>query len=144
MMHFNTRALVLLALCFANSALAMEPVDYQSPAEAQRHRALSAELRCVMCQNQSIADSNAPIARDLRMEVLRLMREGKNDAQIKDYLVARYSEFVLYEPPLRGGNWLLWAGPFVLLAGGGLAVFFVIRSKRAQAPTEPSNNSEDW
>jgi cytochrome c-type biogenesis protein CcmH len=144
MMYFNTRALVLLALCFANSALAMEPVDYQSPAEAQRHRALSAELRCVMCQNQSIADSNAPIAHDLRMEVLRLMREGKDDAQIKDYLVARYSEFVLYEPPLRGGNWLLWAGPFVLLAVGGLAVFFIIRRKRADIKAVAENNNEEW
>jgi cytochrome c-type biogenesis protein CcmH len=144
MMRVGMRALVLLALCFANNALAMEPVDYQSPAEAQRHRALSAELRCVMCQNQSIADSNAPIAQDLRMEVLRLMREGKDDAQIKDYLVSRYSEFVLYEPPLRGGNWLLWAGPFVLLAGGGLAVFFVIRRKRTNIKAAPENNNEEW
>jgi cytochrome c-type biogenesis protein CcmH len=144
MMRVGMRALVLLALCFAYSALAMEPVDYQSPAEAQRHRALSAELRCVMCQNQSIADSNAPIAHDLRMEVLRLMREGKDDAQIKDYLVARYSEFVLYEPPLRGGNWLLWAGPFALLAAGGLAVFFVIRRKRTNIKAAPENNNEEW
>lgn len=144
MIKFSRLSWLLLALCVTQLISAMEPVDYQSPAEAQRHRALSAELRCVMCQNQSIADSNAPIARDLRMEVLRLMREGKDDAQIKAYLVARYSEFVLYEPPLRGGNWLLWAGPFVLLASGGLAVFFVIRRKRADIKVAPENNREEW
>ena len=98
-----------------------------------------------MCQNQSIADSNAPIAHDLRMEVLRLMREGRSDDEIKQYLVERYTDFVLYEPPMRGGNWLLWMGPFVLLLIGGIAVTAVIRTKNKQ-PDAAGNGAagEDW
>ena len=137
-------ALILLAgFLFSGTAAALDPIDYQSPAEEQRFRALAAELRCVMCQNQSIADSNAPIAHDLRMEVLRLMRDGKDDDQIKAYLVERYTDFVLYEPPLRGGNWLLWAGPFALLLIGGFAVAAVIRSKQKQADTG-NDAGEEW
>ena len=139
-------ALLLLAgLLLSGSAAALDPIDYQSPAEEQRFKALAAELRCVMCQNQSIADSNAPIAHDLRMEVLRLMREGRNDEEIKQYLVERYTDFVLYEPPMRGGNWLLWAGPFVLLLIGGIAVAAVIRTKNKQ-PDAAGNGAagEEW
>ena len=138
--------LMLLAgmLC-SGSAAALDPIDYRSPAEEQRFKALAAELRCVMCQNQSIADSNAPIAHDLRMEVLRLMREGRSDEDIKQYLVERYTGFVLYEPPMRGGNWLLWVGPFVLLLIGGIAVAAVIRTKNKQ-PDAAGNDAagEDW
>lgn len=143
-MRFFAKLFLICALLIASAATAMEPIDYQSPAEAQRHRALSAELRCVMCQNQSIADSNAPIAHDLRMEVLRLMRDGKDDDQIKAYLVERYSDFVLYEPPLRGGNWLLWVGPFVLLVGGLLAVMAVIRRKQPKIKSDNADNGGEW
>lgn len=139
-------ALMLIAgILLSGSAAALDPIDYQSPAEEQRFKALSAELRCVMCQNQSIADSNAPIAHDLRMEVLRLMREGRSDAEIKQYLVARYTDFVLYEPPMRGGNWLLWIGPFALLLIGGIAVVAVIRNKQKQPDAAGSgDNGEEW
>ena len=136
--------LMLLAGCLlSGAAAALDPIDYQSPAEEQRFKALAAELRCVMCQNQSIADSNAPIAHDLRMEVLRLMREGRNDEEIKQYLVERYTDFVLYEPPMRGGNWLLWVGPFALLLVGGIAVAAVIRNKQKQADTG-TDAGEEW
>jgi cytochrome c-type biogenesis protein CcmH len=139
-------ALLLLTgfLC-SGTAAALDPIDYQSPAEEQRFKALAAELRCVMCQNQSIADSNAPIAHDLRMEVLRLMREGRSDDEIKQYLVERYTDFVLYEPPMRGGNWLLWMGPFVLLLIGGIAVAAVIRTKNKQSDAAGNGaTGEDW
>ena len=136
--------LMLLACCLlSGAAAALDPIDYQSPAEEQRFKALAAELRCVMCQNQSIADSNAPIAHDLRMEVLRLMRDGRSDEEIKQYLVARYTDFVLYEPPMRGSNWLLWVGPFVILLIGGFAVASVIRSKQKQADTG-NDAGEEW
>jgi cytochrome c-type biogenesis protein CcmH len=136
--------LMLLACCLlSDAAAALDPIDYQSPAEEQRFKALAAELRCVMCQNQSIADSNAPIAHDLRMEVLRLMREGRNDEEIKQYLVERYTDFVLYEPPMRGGNWLLWFGPFALLLVGGIAVAAVIRNKQKQTDTG-ADAGEEW
>ena len=137
--------LLLAGLLFSGTAAALDPIDYQSPAEEQRFKALAAELRCVMCQNQSIADSNAPIAHDLRMEVLRLMREGRNDEEIKQYLVERYTDFVLYEPPMRGGNWLLWMGPFVLLLIGGIAVAAVIRTKNKQPDAAGNGGAgEEW
>jgi cytochrome c-type biogenesis protein CcmH len=122
---------------------ALEPIDYQSPAEEQRFKSLTAELRCVMCQNQSIADSNAPIAHDLRVEVLKLMREGNTDAQIKQYLVERYTDFVLYEPPMKKSTWLLWLGPFLILLLGAGAIFVVIRKKNSAA-SAPIDNSEEW
>lgn len=135
--------LMLVGILLSGTAAALDPIDYQSPAEEQRFKALAAELRCVMCQNQSIADSNAPIAHDLRMEVLRLMREGRSDEEIKHYLVERYTDFVLYEPPMRGGNWLLWIGPFALLVIGGLAVAAVIRNKQKQADAG-TDAGEEW
>ena len=99
------------------------PIEFRDAAEEARFHALVAELRCVMCQNQSLADSNAQIAFDLRREVLTLMREGRSDAEIKDFLVARYGEFVLYRPRLEATTWLLWLGPAVLLVVGGVVVW---------------------
>jgi cytochrome c-type biogenesis protein CcmH len=137
--------LLLTGILCSGTAAALDPIDYQSSAEEQRFKALAAELRCVMCQNQSIADSNAPIAHDLRMEVLRLMREGRSDDEIKQYLVERYTDFVLYEPPMRGGNWLLWMGPFVLLLIGGIAVAAVIRTKNKLSDAAGNGAAgEDW
>ncbi len=144
-MKMRAAVLLLAGLLLCGTAAALDPIDYQSPAEEQRFKALAAELRCVMCQNQSIADSNAPIAHDLRMEVLRLMREGRSDEDIKRYLVERYTDFVLYEPPMRGGNWLLWIGPFALLLIGGIAVAAVIRNKQKQPdPVGSADNGEEW
>ena len=135
---------LMMGLLFGGKALALDPIVYNSPAEEVRFKALAAELRCVMCQNQSIADSNAPIAHDLRMEVLRLMREGRSDSEIKQYLVERYSDFVLYEPPLRKGTWLLWAGPFLLLLVGAAGVFMIIKRKNREAIQPDADPNEEW
>lgn len=135
---------LMMGLLFGGKALALDPIVYNSPAEEVRFKALAAELRCVMCQNQSIADSNAPIAHDLRMEVLRLMREGRSDSEIKQYLVERYSDFVLYEPPLRKGTWLLWAGPFLLLLAGAVGVFMIIKRKNREAIRPDADPNEEW
>lgn len=137
---------LLLSLCLllAGTARALDPIEYRSAAEEARFKALAAELRCVMCQNQSIADSNAPIAHDLRLEVLRLMREGRSDAEIKQYLVERYTDFVLYQPPLRAGTWLLWAGPFLLLLAGAVATAMVIRRKQRQPAEAADDGNGEW
>ena len=136
-------ALGLLLACAA--AAAMEPIKFNDAAEEARFRALSAELRCVMCQNQSLADSNAQIAHDLRLQVLTLMREGKTDREIKDYLVARYSDFVLYNPPVRPSTWLLWFGPGVILLGGAAVLAVVVRKRSGSAPAAPpSEDSQEW
>mgnify|MGYP003443334054 FL=1 len=133
---------LLIGISFTTASVGLEPTEYQSNAEEMRFKSLANELRCVMCQNQSIADSNAPIAHDLRVEVLSLMREGKTDAEIKNYLVERYSEFVLYQPPVNKKNALLWAGPFVLLLIGLLVIINIIRKKNVSATAIDQN--EEW
>ena len=114
-------ALVLPAAAFAQSS---------DPALDARLKKLEEELRCLVCQNQSLADSSAPLAEDLRREVRGLAQQGKNDEQIKDYLVARYGDFVLYNPPVKATTWLLWFGPFVLLLGGGAIWALVLEASR--------------
>jgi cytochrome c-type biogenesis protein CcmH len=134
-----------LLLLVSQAASAMEPIVFKDAAEETRFRELSAELRCVMCQNQSLADSNAEIAHDLRLQVLALMREGKTDREIKEYLVARYSDFVLYSPPLRPSTWLLWFGPgLILLLGAGAVVAVVRRRSRTAPEGVPSQDSQEW
>ena len=86
----------------------------------QRLKTLSEELRCLVCQNQTLADSNADLAVDLRNQVKALIEQGKSDAQIKEYLVARYGDFVLYKPPVQRNTWLLWFGPFAMLLLGAV------------------------
>ncbi|MGE0312660.1 MAG: cytochrome c-type biogenesis protein CcmH [Lautropia sp.] len=104
----------------APAAAANAPPAPDDLVSSDRFRHLASELRCLVCQNQTLADSNAPLAMDLRIEVTRLMREGKSDSQIKRFLVDRYGEFVLYRPSLSGRNAVLWFGPFALLAIGAL------------------------
>ena len=111
------------AFAQANQQADAAPLQFRDAAEETRFHALASELRCVMCQNQSLADSNALIALQLRREVLDLMREGRSDAEVKDYLVQRYGEFVLYQPKLEASTWLLWLGPLVLLlVGAGVVI----------------------
>mgnify|MGYP003146027522 CR=1 FL=1 len=134
-----------LLLVLSAGVFAFEPIEFRDAAEEARFRELAAELRCVMCQNQSLADSNAQIAHDLRLQVLDLMREGKSDAEIKDYLVARYSDFVLYDPPVRPATWLLWFGPALLLVGGAIVVVVVVRRRAAQAPANTNpDDGQEW
>ena len=139
------RLLVLLLMLASLAATAAAPIEFRDAAEEARFRALSAELRCVMCQNQSLADSDAQIAHDLRLQVLELMREGKTNDEIKDYLVARYSEFVLYNPPVRPATWLLWFGPAVLLLGGAIVVVVVVKRRSRQAPADTNpDDGQEW
>ena len=138
---------VCMLLCFSLPAFAQvnsdsAPLQFQDKSEEVRFHALAAELRCVMCQNQSLADSNALIALSLRHEVLELMRKGKSDAQIKDFLVARYGEFVLYKPRVEPSTWLLWLGPLVLLLVGAGVVMVLVR-KRTPG-TLPVDDKQEW
>lgn len=136
-------AAALPAFAQANQQADAAPLVFHTPAEEARFHALTLQLRCVMCQNQSLADSNALIALQLRREVLDLMRKGMSDAQIKDYLVQRYGEFVLYQPKLAGGTWLLWLGPaLALLAGAGVVI--VILRRRKPAINMPMDEGQEW
>lgn len=146
------RLTLVLLLLLATAVQAMAPIVFQSDAEEARFRALTAELRCVMCQNQSLADSNAQIAVDLRKQVLNLMRKGQSDAQIKAWLVERYSDFVLYRPEVKPMTWLLWFGPGVIVLGGAITVIVIVRRRAALAsplsagehkqPKEPEQEQE--
>lgn len=121
------------------------PLQYRDPAEEARFHALTAELRCVQCQNQSLADSNAQIAHDLRREVLDLMHQGRSDAQIKQFLVERYGEFVLYRPQVESRTWLLWFGPAALLLGGAGLLFVLVRRRaRALPATSTPDEPQEW
>ena len=118
------------------------PLQFNDAAEEARFHKLTAELRCVMCQNQSLADSNAQIAVDLRREVLALMREGRSDAEVRDFLVARYGEFVLYRPRVSGTTWLLWFGPLLFALGGGVVVWRLLRRDGKTPP--PVDDTQEW
>jgi cytochrome c-type biogenesis protein CcmH len=124
----------LLALLVAAAAGAVQPDEMlQDPTLESRARDLSAEIRCLVCQNQSIDDSDASLARDLRLLVREQIKQGRSDSEIRDYLVDRYGTFVLLDPPFRASTLVLWLGPlFVLLVGGaGLIVYLRGRSRIA-------------
>ncbi len=131
------------SVAYAQTPTDPVPLQFQNSAEERRFHALAAELRCVMCQNQSLADSNAMIAHDLRAEVLELMREGKTDAQIKTFLAQRYGEFVLYKPRVESKTWLLWFGPAALLLIGGFVVYRAVRGRGA-GQAVPADDKQEW
>jgi cytochrome c-type biogenesis protein CcmH len=133
-------AIAALLLAGAAAATKMDPVPPSGEnatgmsALDVRLKRLETELRCLVCQNQTLADSNAGLADDLRHEVRALALAGKSDDEIKSYLVARYGDFVLYKPPVKPTTWMLWFGPFALLAGGG-AIGWVVLRRRARSAT---------
>lgn len=122
---------VLLAMTAARGAI--EPQDFDSPEQAQRYQALLAEVRCMVCPNQSLAASSAGLAADLREAIRRLINEGASDAEIRAFLSERYGDYILYRPPLRTATLMLWLGPPLLLLLAGGAVFVVLRRRGASA-----------
>ena len=134
---------LLPATAHAQVGTDVAPLQFNDAAEERRFHALVSELRCVMCQNQSLSDSNAQIAHDLRREVLGLMRAGKSDAEVKDFLVARYGEFVLYRPRMAGKTWLLWLGPALLLLAGGVVIARIVR-RRSDHGTVAADDNQEW
>jgi len=148
------RVIFMALLWFGGGAhaQAIEPMPFANHAQELRFQHLTQQLRCPMCQNETLADSNAPIARDLRNQIFQMMQQGRSDDEIKQYLVARYSNFVLYDPPLTSGTWLLWFGPLLILLGGAGAVLVVIRKRNrgaavaTEASTDhaPTDHGDDW
>ncbi|MBM1201593.1 cytochrome c-type biogenesis protein [Pseudomonas fragi] len=109
---------------------AIDTYEFANDAERDRFRELTKELRCPKCQNQDIADSNAPIATDLRREIYRMLGEGKDNQQILDFMVARYGDFVLYKPALTSKTAVLWFGPLALLVGGLVVIGVIVGRRR--------------
>lgn len=128
----------LVALLLANSALAIDPVELSDPELQQRYRDLTHELRCMQCQNQSIADSPVGLAGDLRREVRELLESGKTDAQIREHLRARYGDFILFRPVFNWRNAWLWAAPVILLLIGLAVAVRVLRQRARLAATDTS------
>ena len=136
---------MLIAVTGIAMAQAIDPLPFRDHTEELRFQHLTSELRCHVCQDENLADSNADFARDLRHKVFELMQQGKSDAEIKQYLVDRYSDFVLYDPPVNTRTWLLWFGPLLILIAGGWVVGYTIRKRsRAGTAAAPTDNGDDW
>ncbi len=120
--------LALLPVLALGSAI--EPFPFESEVQEKRFRALAEELRCTVCQNQSLADSDAPLAQDLRRELFAMLQDGRADMEIREFMVERYGDFVLYRPPLAAHTILLWAGPLVLLLIGLGSTIVIVRRRR--------------
>ena len=137
--------IALAALALAGPALAVTPDEQLAdPKLEARARVLSQELRCLVCQNQSIDDSNAPLAHDLRVILRERLAAGDSDREAMDYLVARYGDFVLLRPPFQPDTWALWLGPLavLLLGGAGAAVYIRGRAAAAESPLSAADEAE--
>ncbi len=130
--------LLAVLLVFAGGAIAIDSEDaFDDPVLQERYENINRELRCLVCQNQTIADSNATLAQDLRREVRDMIAAGQTDAQIREFMIERYGDFVLYRPRMTAGNFLLWAAPVLLLVIGALVLVRVVRRRAQETDLEP-------
>ena len=143
-MRIFRQVLTLALLLVTGSAVAViETYDFSDPELETRYQQLSAELRCPKCQNQNIADSNAPISQDLRKLLYQQLEQGASDQEILDYMVARYGEFVRYRPRFSGATAILWLAPALLLLAAVVVVFFNVRSRRDTRTTTTATLSDE-
>jgi cytochrome c-type biogenesis protein CcmH len=129
-------ALALMAPAFAG----VEPLIFTDAEQEVRYQQLTLELRCLVCQNQNLADSDAPLAQDLRQEIFNMMQSGRTDDEIKQFLIDRYGDFVLYMPPVKSNTLVLWLMPAVLLFGGALVVLIVVRKRKLNPGGQEENS----
>jgi cytochrome c-type biogenesis protein CcmH len=124
-------------LAFGSASLAIDAEDaFDDPVLQKRYESINRELRCLVCQNQTIADSNATLAQDLRREVRDMIAAGQTDAQIREFMIERYGDFVLYRPRMTAGNFLLWAAPVLLLVIGAFVLVRVVRRRGQETDPE--------
>ncbi|MDO8933296.1 MAG: cytochrome c-type biogenesis protein CcmH [Rhodocyclaceae bacterium] len=133
--------LLTLLACGAVCAKEAAPMA-EDVAIEKRLIAISEEMRCLVCQNESLAGSHADLAQDLRREVRKLLKEGKTDAEVREFMVSRYGDFVLYRPPVKPTTWLLWAGPFVLLIAGIAILIAYLRRRSRTVKDVPLSDAE--
>ena len=134
--------LTLLFLFNPTTYAAFEVKKFESPQHEQRYKRLVDELRCLVCQNQNLADSNSELAQDLRKQVYKMISAGQSDKEIKDFMVTRYGDFVLYRPPFKATTFLLWAGPFIILVIGLFVLIRFIRQRKKVVITELFNKDK--
>ncbi len=128
--------LVLMGGVSSSGLAVIETYEFSDPAQESRYQDMIAQLRCLVCQNQNLADSNAELARDLRARTYEMINAGASDEDIVDFMIARYGDFVLYKPPLRLRTTLLWGGPFALLLIALIVFFFTVRRSRVPKDIE--------
>ena len=137
---FRSWVIAALLSVLAGTAVAIDTgAAFEDPAMQARYEKLIDEIRCVVCQNQTIKDSNAFLANDLRREIRRLMAEGQTDAEITDFLVDRHGEFVLYRPRMQGSTLILWLAPIGLVLVGGFVVMSVVRGRMSMPIDDESD-----
>ena len=137
-------ALLMACLALAPHAVAVDSGQrFEDPAEQSRYERVIRDLRCLVCRSESIADSNAPLAADLRREVETQMRAGKSDEEIYAFMTDRYGDFVLLQPPVAPRTWLLWAAPALFLVGGVAIVLVVVRRRSRAASADPAALDEE-
>jgi len=124
-------------------AYTLEEFTFQSPAQEHQFRELIGKLRCLVCQNESLAASQADLAQDLRKEVYHMMQEGKSQDEIIAFLVARYGDFVLYQPPVKPSTYILWFGPFVLIGVGGFLLLRALQRKKRESDADLTTAERD-
>jgi cytochrome c-type biogenesis protein CcmH len=134
---------IVFALLLSLGAIAKDAAPLaEDPVLEARLMAISEELRCLVCQNESLAGSRADLALDLRREIRTMIRDGKTDKEILDFMVGRYGDFVRYRPPVKPTTWLLWVGPFLLLGGGVAAMLMFLRRRTKQPLAGPLSDEE--
>ena len=134
--------LILMLVSLAAPALAQTAKPVEDPRIEQRMQALTQQLRCLVCQNETLADSRADLAEDLRREIREQMKAGKSDQEIIAFLTQRYGDFVLYNPPVKATTYLLWFGPFVLLLGCTLLLYRYVKHRREIIQDQPLTADE--
>ena len=139
------KLIIILSLLVSMSMLeaAVEVKQFQKPEHEHRYKNLINEFRCVVCQNQNIADSNAALAQDLRKQVYKMINSGKSDDEIMEFMVARYGDFVLYRPQFNSMTFLLWVGPFIIFIIGLYFLISFIRQRKKIIVTELSNTDKE-
>jgi len=133
--------LLAFAACATLAAKEAAPLA-EDPEIEKRLISISEELRCLVCQNESLAGSRADLAMDLRREVRKLLKEGKTDAEVREFMVSRYGDFVLYRPPVKPTTWLLWAGPFVFVIAGVAVLIVYLRRRGREVKDVPLSDDE--
>ena len=132
----------ILLVYFVFSASLGANVITVAPEYEKRYQHILEQLRCLVCQNQTVADSPSDLAVDFRIEVKEMLEQGKSDQEILTFMSDRYGDFVLYNPPVKPHTWLLWAGPFLILIGGVAAAIWMVRKRAAEVPSDPLNEQD--
>ena len=135
---------IAFSLALSAAAFAIDPLPFQDNAQRDRFQHLTRELRCMVCQDESLLSSNADFAKQLRRQIFDMMQQGKSDREIKDWLVARYSTFILYDPPLAPSTIALWFGTPAIFIAGGIVVVVLLRRRTRPAGSIAEDPGDDW